>query len=137
MLILSATSFTIGSIRQRLRSSGPYARTRNRARAILIERIIPETSAFDISELMDLAVLTFGGGQERTAAEYRQLLENTGFELEQIVPTPAGRSLIISRTEIKTGASLNQKDFKSATIQAAPVTRKVRAHSDQLKCAFG
>ena len=33
--------------------------------------------------------------------------------------------------------SLNQKDFKSATTQAAPVTRKVRTHSDQLKCAFG
>jgi hypothetical protein len=33
--------------------------------------------------------------------------------------------------------SLNQKDFNSATIHAAPVTRKVRAHSDQLKCAFG
>jgi hypothetical protein len=32
---------------------------------------------------------------------------------------------------------LNQKDFKSATTQAAPVTRKVRTHSDQLKCAFG
>jgi hypothetical protein len=32
---------------------------------------------------------------------------------------------------------LNQKDFKSATTQAAPVTSKVRMHSDQLKCAFG
>ena len=32
---------------------------------------------------------------------------------------------------------LNQKDFKSATTQAAPVTRKVRTHSDQLKCNFG
>jgi len=32
---------------------------------------------------------------------------------------------------------LNQKDFKSATTQAAPVTSKVRTHSDQLKCAFG
>src|SRR5260370_2733158 len=32
---------------------------------------------------------------------------------------------------------LNQKDFKSATNQAAPVIRKVRTHSDQLKCASG
>jgi SAM-dependent methyltransferase len=31
----------------------------------------------------------------------------------------------------------NQKDFESATVQAAPVTRKVKAHSDQLKCASG
>ena len=33
--------------------------------------------------------------------------------------------------------SLNQNDFKSATTPAAPVTRKVRTHSDQLKCALG
>ena len=32
---------------------------------------------------------------------------------------------------------LNQKDLKSATIQAAPVIRKVRANSDQLKCISG
>lgn len=30
---------------------------------------------------------------------------------------------------------LYQKDFESATIQAAPVTRQGRANSDQLKCA--
>ena len=29
--------------------------------------------------------------------------------------------------------SLNQKDFNSATIQAAPVIRNVRANSDQMK----
>src|SRR6516162_8442291 len=32
---------------------------------------------------------------------------------------------------------LNQKDLKSATIHAAPVIRKVRANSDQFRCAFG
>src|ERR1700693_226586 len=32
---------------------------------------------------------------------------------------------------------LNQKDFNSATIQLAPVIRKVRANSDQFRCARG
>jgi len=67
------------------------------SRVILIERIIPETSAFDPGKLSDLLMLAVAGGQERTAAEYQQLLENTGLELEQIVPTPAGLNLIISR----------------------------------------
>jgi len=31
----------------------------------------------------------------------------------------------------------SQKDFKSPTVQAVPATRKVRTHSDQLKCALG
>lgn len=31
----------------------------------------------------------------------------------------------------------NQKDFKSASIQDAPVIRKVRANSDQFRCACG
>lgn len=67
------------------------------SRVILIERVIPETSAFDYGKLSDLYMLTYMGGQERTAAEYRQLLENAGFEFEQIVSTPSGLSLIISR----------------------------------------
>jgi len=32
---------------------------------------------------------------------------------------------------------LNQKDLKSATIQAAPVIRKVRPNSDQFRCVSG
>jgi len=32
---------------------------------------------------------------------------------------------------------LNQKDFKSATIQAAPAISTVKVNSDQAKCAFG
>ena len=70
------------------------------SRVILIEQIIPETSAFDFGKLIDFAMLAIAGGQERTAAEYRQLLEQSGFELEQIVPTPVGLNLIIGRPRV-------------------------------------
>jgi hypothetical protein len=40
-------------------------------------------------------MLVLTGGQERTTTEYRQLLENAGFELEQVVPTSAELNLIV------------------------------------------
>src|SRR5215831_11746777 len=46
-------------------------------------------------------------------------------------------ALAVTPRERQTSTGLNQRDLKSATIQAAPVTRKVSTHSDQLKCACG
>jgi len=67
------------------------------ARVILIELILPDTPEYAYSKWLDLHMLVLAAGQERTASEYRQLLETAGFELEQIVPTPAQMSLIIAR----------------------------------------
>jgi len=65
------------------------------SRVVLIEEIIPETSEPTWAKWLDLHMLVMAGGKERTAAEYRELLQKAGFEIEQIVPTPAGSSLII------------------------------------------
>jgi len=69
---------------------------RPESRAILIEQIIPEGPGYAFTKWVDLAVMTIAGGQERTAAEYRHLLEEAGFEVEQIVPTSGPLNLIIS-----------------------------------------
>lgn len=37
----------------------------------------------------------------------------------------------------RANSASDQKDLKSATIQAAPVIRKVKANSDQFRCASG
>jgi len=66
------------------------------SRVILIENVIPETPEYSFSKWLDLSMMMLTGGRERTAAEYRQLLEKAGLEVEQIVPTSAGLSLIIS-----------------------------------------
>jgi hypothetical protein len=42
-------------------------------------------------------MLALTGGQERTATEYRQLLDKAGFEVEQVIATPAQTSLVIGR----------------------------------------
>jgi hypothetical protein len=43
---------------------------------------------------MDLNMMVMTGGRERTAAEYRSLLETAGFRLARIVPTATEMSVI-------------------------------------------
>ncbi len=70
---------------------------KSESRVVLIEEIIPETPELTWAKWLDLHMLAVAGGQERTVAEYRDLFAKSGFELDQIVPTPAGSSLIIAR----------------------------------------
>ena len=46
---------------------------------------------------MDLNMMAMSTGRERTAAEFRGLLERSGFALEQIVPTPSPLSIVIGK----------------------------------------
>jgi hypothetical protein len=44
-----------------------------------------------------LMLLMFDGARERTLAHYRDLLEDTGWQLEQVVPSPGPMSVIEAR----------------------------------------
>jgi hypothetical protein len=68
------------------------------ARLLLVESVIPETAEFDMSKWMDMNMLVMAGGRERTAAEFRKLYNQAGFELEQIVPTPSPLSIVIGKS---------------------------------------
>ncbi len=70
---------------------------KSESRVVLIEEIIPETPELTWAKWLDLHMLAVAGGKERTVAEYRDLFAKSGFELEQIIPTFAGSSLIIAR----------------------------------------
>ncbi len=68
------------------------------SRLILIEEIIPDEARADLGQVARFAKMLVGpGSQERTISEYCDLFARSGFELDQIVPTPAGSSLIIAR----------------------------------------
>jgi O-methyltransferase domain/Dimerisation domain len=67
------------------------------SRLILIEEIIPDGPELTWAKWLDLQMLVGPGGQERTVAEYAALFAKSGFELDQIIPTPTGSSLIIAR----------------------------------------
>jgi hypothetical protein len=67
------------------------------ARLLLVEAIVPER-AHDGPEAvrMDIHMLILFGARERTEAQFRRLLADTGFELGRVVPTrsPAGLSVL-------------------------------------------
>ncbi len=61
---------------------------------LIVEAVVPEGNEPHYSKLLDLEMLISPGGMERTAAEYRELLEDAGFRLTRIVPTKSPFSVI-------------------------------------------
>jgi hypothetical protein len=70
---------------------------RANARVMLVESVVPETPEFDMGKWMDLNMMVMATGRERTAAEFRELLDKAGFELEEIVATPSPLSIVIGK----------------------------------------
>jgi hypothetical protein len=69
-------------------------------RLLIIEFILPETVSHPDAQLetllmSDLNMLVVTGGKERTAQEWRALLERAEFECQAIVPVPGETSTII------------------------------------------
>jgi hypothetical protein len=64
---------------------------------VLIEEVVPEPPRPTFGMWLDLHMLVMHRGRERTANEYRELYERSGFELKQTVQTASPRSLIIGR----------------------------------------
>lgn len=65
------------------------------ARVLLVESVVEEDDSIpSMSKVMDLNMLAMTGGKERTATEYAELFEKTGFRLEQIIPTPSPMQIV-------------------------------------------
>jgi hypothetical protein len=65
------------------------------ARLRIFERLLPDDDRPDRAKGSDVAMLLlFGGGRERTAGEYRELLDRAGWQTGQIVTNPGGMSVI-------------------------------------------
>jgi hypothetical protein len=68
------------------------------ARLRIFEMLLPEDAAPHRAKLSDvLMLLMFDGARERTVGQYRELLEGTGWQLEQVVPSPGPMSVIEAR----------------------------------------
>ncbi len=70
------------------------------ARLLLVERVALPGNEPQVAKLLDLAMLSFPGGRERTATEWEALLRGAGFALTRIVPTEAGVSIIESQLDM-------------------------------------
>jgi SAM-dependent methyltransferase len=71
-----------------LRSCNEAARTDSRL--IVVEYLIPPGDAPHPGKSLDLLMLVWVGGRERTETEFRALLAKGGFRLERIIVTSSG-----------------------------------------------
>jgi ubiquinone/menaquinone biosynthesis C-methylase UbiE len=63
-------------------------------RLLVIETVVPDTSAASFSKLLDINMMVMTCGRERTKSEFQMLLHGAGFGLNRIIPTLAPQSII-------------------------------------------
>ena len=63
-------------------------------RLLLVENVVPAGNEPSFGKWLDVLMLVYTGGQERTAVEFRDLLATAGFEMTRVVPTAANVSVI-------------------------------------------
>jgi hypothetical protein len=61
---------------------------------LLAEAVLDDSPAPHLGKLLDIEMIAFVGGKERTAAEFRQLLAKAGFALQRVVQTRSPLSLL-------------------------------------------
>lgn len=71
--------------------------TADNARLLVVETVVPETSAASFSKLLDINMMAMSSGRERTKSEFQALLDAAGFKLSRIIPTLAPQSIIEAR----------------------------------------
>lgn len=65
-----------------------------KSRLLIVEMVLPERNVFHPGKMTDMVMLAIPGGQERTEAEYRELLGKAGFRLERVVGTDSAASVV-------------------------------------------
>jgi hypothetical protein len=65
------------------------------AELLVLESILPEGSEPHHAKVLDIMMLAFTGGRERTRGEYQALFDAGGFRLDRIVPTAGIVSVIV------------------------------------------
>jgi hypothetical protein len=63
-------------------------------RLLIVEMVLPGGNTPHPGKMFDIIMLAIPGGQERTEAEYRALLEKAGFRLTRVVPTASAASVV-------------------------------------------
>jgi cyclopropane fatty-acyl-phospholipid synthase-like methyltransferase len=66
-------------------------------RLFIVEAVVPKGNEPSPAKEMDMAMLIYPGGMERTEEEYRELFSASGFELAGVTPTPSAVSVVEGR----------------------------------------
>jgi len=64
---------------------------------LIADSVVPAGNAPALAKDMDITMITFPGGQERTEVQFRSLLKVSGFELKSITPTTTMISVVEGR----------------------------------------
>ena len=64
------------------------------SRLLIIEMVLPSGDTPHPGKMLDMMMLVGPGGQERTEAEYRTLLNKAGLRLTRVVPTASAVSIV-------------------------------------------
>ena len=64
------------------------------AKLLIVEFVLPEGNTPHFGKLADMVMLTLPGGEERTANEYRTLLDDAGYTMTRVVPTASDVSIV-------------------------------------------
>jgi hypothetical protein len=59
-----------------------------------VDYVLPENSQPHPGKFLDLMMMVFPGGQERTEREWHALFDKAGFRITRIVPTKTPESVI-------------------------------------------
>jgi hypothetical protein len=65
-----------------------------KARILIVEMVVPPGDTPHPSKMLDIIMLAITGGQERTAEEYKSLLDKAGYRMTRIVPTDSPVSVV-------------------------------------------
>jgi hypothetical protein len=71
-----------------------YLAMKKSAKLLIVERIVPPGNDPSTGKLIDINMLVLTGGMERTEAQYRNLLESSGFCVRNIIPTGIDTSIV-------------------------------------------
>ncbi len=64
------------------------------AKLLIVEMVVPAGDEMHPSKMLDMTMLVMPGGQERSEAEYADLLDKAGFRLTRVVPTQSAASVV-------------------------------------------
>lgn len=67
------------------------------ARMVLVEWVIPDTPEFNFGKWTDITMMVALGGRERTRADFESLFRQSGFALDDIVPSDSMFTIIVGR----------------------------------------
>jgi hypothetical protein len=87
-----------------------HAALADSARLLMVEMVLPADNAPAYAKLLDLLMLVYSGGRERTEQEYRDLLESADFSLARIIATSSTVSIIEA---VRLNERMNAKSYHS------------------------